>query len=114
MATGSVSTGPGLKAEAETIVGTPISADEFERIPEDQRFFFRSVRPSLLQKVVGAIADAITSKSTQAPGKRYRCPKCRSTDPDVTIPVINACSRGTLGVVSVECVNKHWAYYPCP
>ncbi len=113
---GSVPVGMGPKTAVEPIVGRVISADEWAKIPKELRYSFRAVKPSLVQKIVGAVSSVLATRSSQGGGGggSYRCPLCVSTDPDVTILVINACSLGAAKGVSVECVNGHYAFYPCP
>ncbi len=104
----------GLKTDVEAIVGRPISDQEWANIPKESRYSFRAVKPSLVQRVVGALSGVLATRSSSGGGRPYRCPLCVSTDQDVTILVINACSLGPAREVSVECVNGHHAYYPCP
>lgn len=110
MAASGMSVGPKQVSAALPIVGTPLSREELEQTPQALRFSYRSVKPSVLQRVI----DALVFKSAAPPKRPYRCPRCADSDPDVTMPVINACSRGPAGRVSVECINGHWASYPCP
>jgi len=96
------------------IVGTPLEVAEVKNIPPQLLFRYASVKPSLLQKVINKVTDVVTFKSTGPPRQPYRCPRCQASDPDVTVPVMNACSIRPSPTVDVECVNGHWARYPCP
>lgn len=110
MATSGMSVDPKQASTRVPIVGVPLTQEEVEGTPQTFRFYYRAVKPSIIQRVV----DALIFKSVSSPKQPYRCPRCTEADPDVTIPVINACARGPAARVSVECINGHWASYPCP
>ncbi len=96
------------------IIGIPLDEADLKAIPQQELFRYSSVRRSPFRSVTDVVMDIITFKRAAPPERPYRCPSCKPSDPDVTVPVINACSRGAAPVVSVECVNGHWASYPCP
>ena len=110
MATTRQPVGPRSAVSSVPIVGVPLEEAELKQIRPDLVFRYLSVKRSLFRRVM----DVVTLKSGAPPRQPYRCPRCQPADPDVTISVIIACSHGPAGVVYVECVNGHWARYPCP
>lgn len=87
------------------IVGVALTAAELKKIPQGDKFPYSKLK----RHVVETVTDLLTDPSARPP-RPYQCPIGHE---DVTVPVISACSMGPARYVAVECVNKHWARYPC-
>jgi hypothetical protein len=93
------------------IVGVALTDTELEKIPREQKFPFSKPKPKG-RVFVGRVKDLLIggADETGAPPRPYQCPIGHE---DVTGSVISACSMGPARYVAVQCVNKHWARYPC-
>jgi hypothetical protein len=91
------------------IVGIALTDTELEKIPREQKFPFSKPKGRVF---VGRVKDLLIggADETGAPPRPYQCPIGHE---DVTVSVISACSVGPARYVAVQCVNKHWARYPC-
>jgi hypothetical protein len=109
VATRNPPTGEGTALANIPIVGTPLSEDELRQIPKQALFSYSSVKPRRWDIVLDLFVFHARKRT-----RSYQCPLCKPKDPDITVPVLNACSLGPAGQVYVQCVNGHWADYPCP
>jgi hypothetical protein len=91
------------------IVGIALTAAELKKIPRGQKFPYSKPRRNVIENIANLLTGAGAEPGAQPP-RLYQCPIGHE---DVTVPVVSACSMGPARYVAVECINKHWARYPC-
>lgn len=93
------------RRERLPIVGITLDAAALKKIPKERRFPYSALN----RRAIRDVWHVATLKYSVAPPV-YQCPTCKV---GVTSLVIHACSVAPTGRVAVQCVNKHWARYPC-